>query len=236
METTTKSKGMKVIEGRTKLIVPHRDKELAFMHPSYGRSDYFSIKEEIETDGLRTPTMSETASLVHTAFNSDDKYSDEIRKIMKSRWLWAFTGNSYIPNEGVYVQDNPGIVDRKLNMDRKSLVKKLRSNDSSVKFVPFGFKIGEQTSREFGKNPYVVALAGKEGAEKLAEVADKHKRKPCLYSFDSVNEPIIRVSALYSFWDDDRLYVFSDDHGDYGDGYAFGVLGKDAEGVALKNN
>ena len=55
----------------------------------------------------------------------------------------------------------------KLVMDKNSLIKKLQSNDPLVKFVPFGYKNGEQNLIEFQKNPYIQARYGKEGAEKI---------------------------------------------------------------------
>ena len=48
--------------------------------------------------------MAQTASLVNTAFNSDDKYSQEIRRLMKSNWLWGFTGVLYVPKKGKFLQ------------------------------------------------------------------------------------------------------------------------------------
>lgn len=231
METETKSRGFEVVEGRIKLIVPHKDGNLTFAHPSYGPGNYFDVKRAIESEGLTTPTMGETASFVHAGFNSDDKYGNEVRKIMSDRWFWGFTGSLYVPKgkgdfqNGVIIQENPEAVDEKLTMDKNSLVKKLEANDKSVRFVPFGYKTGEQTSRELEKNPYVIGLAGREGAEKLAEIADNYKKKPFLYSFDSVDEEKARVSALGRGWlFDGRLVVDGDDRGGNGGGGSFGVL------------
>ncbi|MFA5019627.1 MAG: hypothetical protein WC533_00860 [Candidatus Pacearchaeota archaeon] len=53
--------------------------------------------------------------------------------------------------------------------------------------------------------------------------------------FDSVKEPVQRVASLSSGWgnmDIDWLAVGGDNRDMYDDGYAFGVLEKDAEGVA----
>ena len=109
-------------------------------------------------------------------------------------------------------------------MDLNDLERKLKSNDSSVRFVPFGFETESMSAIQLVKNRYVIALAGEEGAEKLAEVAGKFKQKPYLWSFKSVNEPTTRVSALSSNWDLGHwLLVGGDLHGDCGAGHAFGV-------------
>ena len=83
------------------------------------------------------------------------------------------------------------------------------------------------TSLELSKNKYVQGLLGEEGAEKLAEVSDKHKRKPNLYGFKSVDENLTRVSALGSTWDfGSGLDVDGYSLGDDRYGYALGVSNK----------
>ena len=215
-----KQNQLRVKEGRTELVAPHQNRDLTFLHPSYGPNTYAHVKQEIEQDNLKPATMAETASLVHAAFNSDDKYGQEIKKIMKDRYFWGFTKSLYVP-KGAYTYPDLNGED----LDESDLIKKLESNDSSVRFVPFGYKTGEMSSLELAKNPYVIALAGgEEGAEKLAEIADKHKQKPRLFSYDSVSEPLTRVSALGSGWSlGSRLYVNGDSRGYDGYGSAFGV-------------
>lgn len=220
---TIQNKGLQVKEGRTELTVPHQGKELTFIHPQYGPNTYVNVKSSIEQAGLTTPTLAQTVSLVHAAFYSDDKYSTEIQKFMKSNWLWGFTGTLYVPNKGAYIQDHPAIRNGMPFMEQSDLVKKLESNDPTVRFVPFGFKTESMSSLELAKNVYVQALVGQEGAEQLAEIADKHGKKPYLWSLRSTDEPTTRVSALNSNWiDGRRLYVDGNGHGD-NNGCAFGV-------------
>ncbi len=215
---------LKVKEGRTQLVATHQNKDLTFLHPAYGPDTYANVKEAIEQDNLKPATMAETASLVHSAFNSDDEYSEEIKQIMKDRYFWAFTGNLYLPNKGAYIQDNPETRDGMPFMEESNLVKRLEADDSSVRFVPFGYQTGEMTSLELAKNPYIIALAGEEGAEKLAEIADKHKHNPYLFSFlNSIDHPLTRVSALYSGRNlYGRLVVGGCYRGCYSYGCAFG--------------
>ena len=225
MTQTTKQKELHIKEGRTELTVPHREGKLTFIHPSYGPDTYAHVASSIEQAGLYTPTLSETTALVYAALQSNDKYSAEIKKMMKGRYVRGFTGILYLPNEGAYVQDHPSIEDGLPVMDRSELVKKLEAHDPTVRHVPFGFKTEAMSSRELAKNKLIHALVGEEGAEKLAEIADKHIDKPYLWSFTSVDKPTTRVSALDSGWGVDvrRLLVNGYDHDANRDGCAFGV-------------
>lgn len=228
MESATQARGLRVREGRTELEADHLGRTITFLHPAYGPDDYFSVQRGIEKAGLRVPTMAETISLAYSAWqNPNEKYSKEIIQLLKNGWFWGFTGNLYVPNKGVYIQDNPEVKSGIVIMNEQDLVKKLESGDDSVRFVPFGFQNGEISLRELEKNPYVQALVGEEGAEKLGEVTDKYRKKLYLYSFKNVNEPIARVPALSSDWNDLRLNV----SGYSGDGYAFGLVGLEERGI-----
>ena len=218
------NKGLRVEEGQTKLYVPHQNSKLTFIHPYHGPGTYANVASSIEQDQLSTPNLAETVSLVHAAFHSEDKYSKEIQKLMKNNWSWGFTGILYVPQKGAYIQSPPSIKDSFPHKQESELDKKLESKDPSVRHVPFGYKTESMSSLELAKNPFIQALAGEEGAEKLAEIADKHKNKPYLWSFKSVDEPTTRASALYSIWGVGRgLSVDGDLLGYDGDGYAFGV-------------
>jgi|SRR3989344_4873326 len=227
MASTTQNKTreqLRIKEGRAELTVDHLGRDLTFIHPHFGPDTYANVGSQIEQAGLIRPTISEITSLAHTSYNSDDNYSKKIQKLMKDYWLRGFTGSLYVPNKGAFIQDDPQIRNGMPFMDESELVRKLEANDPSVRFVPFGFKVGEMTPIQLAGNKYVQALVGEEGAEKLAEIADKHKNKPYLWSFESVDEPITRVSALYSDWVlDVRLGVDGDGLGDGGGGFSFGV-------------
>ena len=233
--TKTQSNTLRVTEGRTLLTVDHNGQDLTFVYPSFGPGNYSDVGKQIQQAGLEKPTMAHTSSLVHAAFNSDDKYSKEIKDILRDKWLWAYTGILYVPNKGAYVQNDQQVENNNILMDESELVKKLEANDQKVRFVPFGFKIGEMTPIQLGKNSYVIALAGEEGAQKLSEVADKFNKKPFLYSFDSVDKPITRVSALDSCrYFDVGLFVDGNILGDDRYGCAFGVLDKTGEASRQK--
>ncbi len=217
--------------------IPHEEGTRSFQYPAF-RGGYGKVAEQIDKDGLQRPTSPETASLVYDAFqNPKGEYESKIIKILKDRWLWEFTGNLYLPksneeiNNGVILETNPKITNGRLNMNRKSLIERLQDNDSLVKFVPFGYKIGEQTNSELRKNPYMIARYGEEGAEKIAEVAGKYKKNPFLGNFEFVDESFDRdgktkMSILNDHLGLSKLLI--DGWGDIDDGYAFGVC-KDTE-------
>ncbi len=226
MNTATQNKGVKVKEGRTELAVPHKDGELTFIHPYHGPNVYADVALSIQQAGLQTPTLAETASLVHAAFPSEDKYSTEIKALMKKRYFWASTGIHYVPKEGAYIQDHPEIRKGMPFMEKSELARKLEAHDPSVRFVPFGYKTEIMSALELASNPFIQALAGgEEGAGKLAEIADKHRNRPYIWSFSSVDEPITRVAALDSHWNvgDHRLNVNGNNHGNNRNGCAFGI-------------
>src|SRR3989338_11083623 len=199
----------------TKLTVTHNGKDLTFLHPAYGPNNYEEVGEQIEKDGLLRATMAETASLVHAAFfdKLGEQHGSQVKETMRLEWLWASTGILYVPNKGVYMQDNSKIKNNLPYMEESDLVRKLQRNDKSVRFVPFGYKIGYMTPKELEKNEFIIGLAGIEGAEKLAEVggkaAGKYKDNPYLGSFKSIDKPEVRFSAVGSSLDggDYRLLV-----------------------------
>ena len=238
---------METQEGKTYLTVPHERGELSFQYPAF-KGTYTSVAEQIDKAGLKRPTSAETASLVYEAWkNPKEESSLKIISILKNHWLWEFTGNLYLPksdeeiSNGVILETNPKIENGpngissgvKLIMDKNSLIQRLKDNDSLVKFVPFGYKIGKQAQKELEKNEYIIKRYGKEGAEKIAEVASRYKNNPYLWSFDSsVNEEETMMSALRSAldigWDfRDGLDVVGNNWNDNGSGHAFGVCSKE---------
>ena len=221
--------GLKAEEQRTKLFVPHNGGELTFLHPPYGPDTYANVGLAIEQDQLKRPTMPETASLVHTAFNSDDPRYIQIRDIMEREWLYAFTGTLRVTGKGVYIQDDPKIRNGMPFMDGVSLEQKLSAKDPNVRHVPFGYKVGEMTSLQLAENAYVIALAGEEGAKKLtalAEVAEKYySTMPYLWSPEPVEQTLTSVSAIVSRLFGQRLGIVSSSGID-NLGRAFGLLSR----------
>ncbi|MCR4327623.1 MAG: hypothetical protein NUV46_03515 [Nanoarchaeota archaeon] len=214
--------------------IPHEGGTLNFQYPVF-KGTYGKVAELIDSEGLKRPTSSEVASLVYDAWkNPKGEAESEIIKILKNNWFWEFTGNFYLPksneevNNGVILVSNPNIINGKLSMDKSSLIKRLNENDPSVKFVPFGYKIESQNSKELEKNPHILARYGEEGAEKLAEVSKKYSVEPYLFSFKSVDEEKQRLSALYGGWYGSGLSVSGVNWDDNVDGgLSFGIVNED---------
>ena len=103
--TATKPNQMRVKEGRTELTIDHQGQDLTFIHPYFGPGTYAEVDAKLTSPEIKLerPTLSQTASLANTVFNSDDKYSNEIKRLMKSNWLLGFTGILYVPKEGAYI-------------------------------------------------------------------------------------------------------------------------------------
>jgi hypothetical protein len=198
---------------------------------------YDQVADNIETLGLRRSSSSEIASLVYDAWrNHKGKDESKILNILSKDFIWELgTGNLYLPksneeiNNGVLIEFNPRIDGAKPQMDKDSLIKRLITNDPLVKFVPFGFKVGEQSIREFGRNAYVLARYGQEGASKIAEIASKYDESPLLSVYDSVDEEKIMPSALALDIFHERVDVVGNNWGSYCDkdgytgGYSFGL-------------
>ena len=159
--------GLRIVEQRgqrTQLIAPHNGGELTFLYPAYGPNTYANVGLGIEQDQLKRPTMAETASLVHAAFNLDDRYSREIKDFMTKGWLWAYTLSEYKPRpvNGVFIYDENDFI-RFGDLPASELEKMLGqrqehgvvySDDGLLRFVPFGYKVGEVScSLELAKNP-----------------------------------------------------------------------------------
>ena len=235
MKTTIEPKGLEVKVGRTELIAEHNGGKLTFIHPPYGPDTFLNVRNQVVQNGLVMPDTSETASLLYAAWqNPEERYSKEILQILKERYLWANNGLLWTP-KGVFVEYNPQFKDQILIMNRNELERRLSSNDPTVKFIEPGFKLGEQTPSELETNRLILALAGEEGAEKLAEMSGRYKiKKPYVYGIDKPNEDIARLVALDSVYVGYRLGVGGSSHGYYRYGYVFGVS-KTGEASSRKN-
>ncbi|MBI2044577.1 hypothetical protein HYT23_00810 [Candidatus Pacearchaeota archaeon] len=221
------SQGLNIREGRTYLDVNSKQGTLSFVAPAFGPGTYANVGTQINEAGLIQPTMVQTAELVHGAWqNPKEKYSADVIQKLRSNWLLGFNGLLYVPNEGIYIQDRPEVRNGGVFMDHGDIIKKLGAKDPGVRFVPFGtFKIESQSSFELAKNLFIQALAGEEGADKLAQVADKYNFKPYVWALgrENVSQLTARVASLFSWDINGRLDVVGDYRDDTSYGYGFGV-------------
>ena len=221
--------------GKIELDVDHEGEDLTFQFPFKGPGNFIDVGKEITGAGLELPSMAQTASLAYAAFNKDTRYFNEVKDKIRDKWLWAFTLLRYLPeSKRVYFEDISELTDdiikeilsRRSNLKESDLVKKLE-NTKGARAVSFSdYKTGEQTSGELGRNKFVIGQAGEEGAEKLAEVADKFRLNPILYALTSVSQPETCVSVLDSFWSLGDWLRISGCLGNYGGGSVLGYVGK----------
>ena len=214
-------KDYEIRRGRIEIDVPHEDGKITFVSPAKGPNNYVNVQNAITEEGLVAPTMAQTASLCYTANqNSDEPEFNEVLNRLDRNWLWGFNGVLYVPNKGAYIQDNPNVKDGRVVLDESELVKTLESGDKSVRFVPFGYKTGEQTVSDLAKNDFVIGLAGEQGTEKLAKLCKRYRNSPFVFSFDKVENNVARVSSLYGYG---RLDVCGNGYDYDGFGYALGI-------------
>ena len=221
----------KITRGRIEVEVPHEDSNLTFVWPVKGPGTYVNVKTQIEDTGLQAPTMAQLTSLVYISNqNSDEPEFAETLSRLDKNWLWGFNGILYLPKgkgdyqNGAIIQDNPKTEDGRVFLDKSELIKKLEAGDKSVRFVPFGYKTDVQNASELAKNPFVIGLAGEEGAEKLAELSKRYRSNPGVWSFNNVDNEIARVPSLDGNYCGDRLDVDGNDWDGDDYGYASGVL------------
>jgi hypothetical protein len=133
----------------TELVVPHENKELTFVYFLCGPNDYGTVRKEILERNYRIPTGDETASLLHSAYcipevNDEPEFQD-IRTIMRERFLWIFNRNLWTP-KGVYVVQDNEARGRSEALEENQLEKMLNggeeikgvrfSKDKTVRFAP----------------------------------------------------------------------------------------------------
>lgn len=203
MTVQTQYEGMEVIEAGTLLKVPHLKGELTFVYPIKA-GNYKRIREQIKESQLHGPTTAETISLLYDAFkNKGEEYAQEILKILKEKYFLCFTENLWV-SKGVYVVDN----NDGNSLNESDLEKRLHADDKDVRFVPYGFKRGEQSIPEFEKHPLTIAHAGKEGAQKLAEIAMYFHDFPVIVGFENDMAITCRsVTGLDSCFFGRRLFL-----------------------------
>ncbi len=161
------------------------NKKLNFQYPPiYGSPS--RVAKSIEKDLLKKPKPKEIASLVYESFNNQsNEYASTIIKIFKQAGFYQFVGNLWLPktkktffhkkmhglNNGVIVDLAPDFNNGKIVMNKKTLIDRLHKEDPNVKFIPYGFKTQDLKVNEFLTNPYLKAIYGEKGIEKILRVA-----------------------------------------------------------------
>jgi len=234
---------------RTLLRVPHKQGSLIVSRnafgPNYFKDNIAEMQKSYcypntrEVISFRKPTTAESISAA--AYNFENFAKPEI---FDPRWFQA--GYMVRTQEGVFV--NPlgskgvPITDEKtlkslLKSDRK--VNGIYLLDNDMGFAPYdSFTRGVQDCDGFAQGGLARVLEHtpeKEAKQFKAIASPKlYKFGVNVWGFEEVKEPVLRVVCLGSYRNlgGGRLNVDGSWSGYYG--YAFGVLNKDAEGVALE--
>ena len=207
------------------------DVGLTFSSEIVGPTDFFGLREADYGKGFRMPTMPELVQLVHASLeNPEYESAKKVRETLGGYYLTGDTGVLYT-KKGMFVQDNPKMIDGRISMNQKSLEKRLGphkgtgvffSYDGSIRFVPYDkVKTGKQTPSELSRNPGVIALIGEEIAKKLAKASEHYKLNPYFWALSKVDSPETRVAVLDGFVG--RLYVGAYYSEGYVDRCSFGV-------------
>jgi hypothetical protein len=190
---------------------------LMVRYPSFCSWDLESVIEVMKKENLRGANSIEMASWLYYISENPEEFQNKLMQNNHDVWFnyisrefVELTGHLLLPESktkateeiynGIIMEHNPKVTNGNLDMNKESLIKRLQENDSLVKFVPYGFKIGQQSVSEFEKNPYIVARYGEEGAQKMAKVASmKLKAHSRHYKKDPVVfTPIIDHQFTYN--------------------------------------
>ncbi len=239
MEKTSARQTPRIERGMTRIVMP--EDKLIFAYPSIGPDTYRNVGAQILANDQNVPTGDQTASLVHAAYcipeTADEPEFEDVREIMRRRWLWVFNRNLWTP-EGVYAVQDSEAIGRSQPLNQNELEKQLNggkdangirfSRDGSVRFAPRGsYQLGNHTPESLAQDGFMVASYGIEGAKKLGEVSTKFKYGPRTWGAEvkEGQESELRLSALYDGRGllGDGL-VYGDDFGDDRNSLAFGVL------------
>lgn len=219
-----------------RMIVPHKNGEAIFIHPSQEPHNYQTVGRGIIARGLNVPTGEYNASLLYSAYCSeakDEPEFKEVRDYMGRGWLWTFNHNIWTP-EGLYVVTDPKAEGLSKDFSVAQLERRLKrakelsfggirmSKNGSVRFAPVGsYEFGVQD--DLSTQGDVIANYTLEGAKKLAEVGSTFISQPRTGGVEVSKDgtPVHRVASLYS--SDVWLHVDGSGWGGGDDGYAFGV-------------
>lgn len=213
-----------------------------------GPMDFLDLRKADYGKNFRMPTIGELIPLVYDSLeNKNYETAKNVIQTLEAEHLIGNTGILYT-KKGMFVQDNPNIRSGKISMSQKALEKKLGSHeekgvvfsdDKSIRFTPYGFKEGEQTSSQLSVNPGIIAIVnGQENAEMLGSSAEHYELPLCFRSLENFNSSKVRGLEFYlyhySYRNLRELYLVSEYPIEEIYGSSFGMLGKDAKGVKLK--
>jgi hypothetical protein len=243
----------KIVSCKTELWVPHNDGEEVFYSQPIGLFTHKGAGRQILKKGMNIPTGDEMASLVYSAYFSNNSDKPEFITIRNINGLWTFNRNLYT-EKGVYVlQDSyaegniipleemdylngMGYLER-IQVHINDLEERLKdgreisgvrfSKDEKLRFAPKGsYLLGKKFSpNSYAKDGFSIASHGKEGAEKQGEVYAKKQVSPFNYGFE-IKRGMKPVQTVSAFMDPIMPGIDGRRASDVGFNYSFGVLPK----------
>ncbi len=188
------------VEGKIKLWVPHKDREIAFAFPSLS-GVYNRVGRQILQGGQIVPTGDITASLLHAAYGCFPQAKrtmgqQEFKDIRNTAILLVFNRNLWT-DQGIYSAQDPEAIGRLESLNVRKLEEALKdgrelswggiriSKDGSVGFAPKGsYTLGEIPFEKVAKDGVIVITYGQEGAKKIGEVVSTFRNAPINQGFD----------------------------------------------------
>jgi hypothetical protein len=142
----------------------------SFIYPAIGPLDTECLFERAKEQKLVLPTANQTIDLVVATLDNERKF----RKVDDciNTGLVMNTACHYTP-KGVYFEDLPKIGNNGLPVikSEEDLIRKLEKN-KRVRFVPYGYRTGDLTQKDFAENPFAIGLfGGRDKTESLARAA-----------------------------------------------------------------
>ena len=163
-------------------------------------------------------TMGEMASCIqHIPMTGDGPLTDKDLNLNEP--TATATGILYIRKKGAYIEDNPQLrkpkprprpegyylpidsyikLSRLLDMNESDLERRLKNGDHRVRFVPFGYKTGEMSPTELANNEFMIALAGKKGAEKLAKAVERYNADFRSFNCDLIDDMYVPPEPVFA--------------------------------------
>ena len=240
MEKATTKPNFREVGG----IINLDDVGLIFNPQRVGPMNSSGLRKADYGHDFRMPIMPELVNLVYASLeNPEYESARNVVRTLRNHWLTGNTGILYT-KKGMFVQDNPKIKYRSISMDKKTLDKILGlyeekgvvfSDNRKVRFVPYGFKTGEQTPLELSRNLGVIALVdGEENAEKIAKASEHYRLNPYFWVLSSIesSQPSIVAQVTLTRKQGARKVVSVAvlDWGNFGDRLGVGAAGSEDGG------
>ncbi len=172
------------VRGSIELLVQHEGRRRVFAYPPYGPNNrstvFFELREQIAIDGLVMSTAAELVSLLYVGVqNSTSRYFHHLCHCLVDGFV-VDTGLLACTDE-IYIQDHPEARIHGIHMAAGSLERRLpfanrearlrKSDDGEVGSIAYGYETDRIEDKDkIRDNPFLLALLGQEGIEKLMTV------------------------------------------------------------------